>query len=86
MLKRSWLLALFLSAGCAYRGSATDFDPKELKQDAGWLIAADVSEVLQKDREDCGAAVLAMALSAWKVPACVCARISRTSSDRYSKA
>ena len=68
MLKQCLLLTLLLSAGCAYRGSATDFDPKELRQEAGWLIATEVPEVLQKDREDCGAAVLAMALSAWKLP------------------
>jgi ABC-type bacteriocin/lantibiotic exporter with double-glycine peptidase domain len=69
MPKRTVVLAVLLSAGCAYRGSATDFDPKELQRGEGWLTAAEVPVILQKDREGCGAAVLAMALAAWRRPA-----------------
>jgi len=69
MIRAAAILAVALSAGCAYRGSATDFDPGELRHGAGWLAATPVPVVLQKDREDCGAAVLAMALAAWRVPA-----------------
>jgi ABC-type bacteriocin/lantibiotic exporter with double-glycine peptidase domain len=68
MLKRSVLLAALLSAGCASRGSATDFDPAELRRGDGWLTATEVPVVLQKDQEGCGAAALAMALAAWRLP------------------
>jgi len=68
MAKRFLLLAVLFSAGCAYRGSASDFDPKELRPGEGWLAASEVPVILQKDREGCGAAVLAMALTAWRLP------------------
>jgi len=70
MLKRLAVLTTLLSAGCAYRGTATDFDPRELRSEEGWLIATELPVVLQKDREDCGAAALAMALAAWHLSTC----------------
>jgi len=69
MIRPAVLLAALLCAGCAYRGSATDFDPKELRSGEGWLVSAEAPVVIQKDKEGCGAAVLAMELAAWRVPA-----------------
>jgi len=71
-------LALFLvSAGCGYVGRATEFDPEELRRGGGWVAATNAPVILQKSTDDCGTAVLAMALAAWQVP---------TSPDEISKA
>ena len=56
------------SAGCAYLGTAETFDPAELKAEPGWIAVEGVPVILQRDREDCGAAALAMALAYWGVP------------------
>jgi ABC-type bacteriocin/lantibiotic exporter with double-glycine peptidase domain len=56
-------------AGCAYTGTATDFDPAILRTESGWLAVPDVPLVRQETREDCGAAALAMVLAYWKEPA-----------------
>ncbi|HEX7896677.1 MAG TPA: cysteine peptidase family C39 domain-containing protein, partial [Planctomycetota bacterium] len=62
------VLMVLASAGCAYLGSAESFDPAELAREPGWIAVADVPVFLQREREDCGAAALAMALAYWRVP------------------
>ena len=56
-----------LVAGCAYTGSARDFDPACFDRDAGWISVRGVTPVLQEADSDCGAAALAMVLSYWGV-------------------
>lgn len=56
-----------LLAGCAYTGTAQDFDPALLDQDPGWLIVRHVPVLRQKSDNDCGAAALGMVLKFWGV-------------------
>ena len=58
------------SAGCStYLGTAEEVVPSTLAGEKGWVAVDGVPMVLQRQREDCGAAALAMALSYWGVPA-----------------
>jgi len=63
------LAALLLCTGCGYLGSARRFDPASLEREPGWVAARAVPLVLQKGKDDCGAAAVAMVLNYWRVPA-----------------
>ncbi|MBV8880727.1 MAG: C39 family peptidase [Planctomycetaceae bacterium] len=56
------LLVGIAAQGCAYRGTARDFDPAELKTETGWVSVPHVSPQRQDAREDCGIAALGMVL------------------------
>ncbi len=68
MRRAAWPALCALLAGCAYMGSARDFDPAEFDRDQGWIAARGVPLVLQEGDSDCGAAALAMVLSYWGAP------------------
>lgn len=69
VLYASLIVALW-SAGCAvtYRGTARDFDPREVLDEPGWLLLRDVQPLRQETESDCGAAALAMVLNYWQAP------------------
>ena len=60
--------AVLLMAGCAYVGSARDFDPAEFSRDPRWLRCDAVPLILQREQKDCGAAAAAMVLAHWNRP------------------
>ena len=52
-----------VATGCAsYTGSAVDVSLNQVKADDGWIMVPGVEVVKQKDRRDCGAAVLTSVL------------------------
>ena len=53
---------LWPSMGCGMLGR------ESFEGQPGWVLASDVSVVLQKGEEDCGAAALAMVLASWGRP------------------
>lgn len=59
------LAVIVLCAGCAYLGSARDFDPGQFARDPRWVRVGDVPLVLQQAEHDCGAAAVAMVLGHW---------------------
>jgi ABC-type bacteriocin/lantibiotic exporter with double-glycine peptidase domain len=63
----STVLLCLAAAGCSYLGTAEDADPAELHREDGWIAVRDVPVVLQESEEDCGAAVLTMALAHWRM-------------------
>ena len=68
-LRNTLLLPLALLAACSgYVGTARDFDPQRLETEPGWLQAPGIVPILQKAEKDCGAAVIAMALTYWGDP------------------
>ena len=65
--KRLALLGCLLASGC-YLGSARNTSLADLGGDKNWEMLEGVREVHQVDREDCGAAALAMVLGYWGLP------------------
>jgi len=59
-----------LPAACAarYAGQATTSAPDELRHECGASAVAGVPFVAQTERDDCGAAALAMIFAHWQVP------------------
>lgn len=52
-----------LGSGCAsYTGSAVDVNLNQVQADDGWIMVPGVEVVKQKDRRDCGAAVMTSVL------------------------
>ncbi len=64
-----FLLALF--TGCAYSGTARDFDPARLRSSEGWVAIQGVPVIRQRGEQDCGAAALAMILTYWEIPSSI---------------
>lgn len=65
--ERIALLGCLLTSGC-YLGSARSTTLADLAGDKNWELVEGVREVRQVDREDCGAAALAMVLEYWGLP------------------
>jgi ABC-type bacteriocin/lantibiotic exporter with double-glycine peptidase domain len=65
--RRLALLACLLASGC-YLGSARSTTPAELVGEGGWEVIEAIPDIRQIDREDCGAAALAMVLNYWGRP------------------
>ena len=61
------LLGCLLASGC-YLGSARNTTLADVAGDKDWEIVHGVPELHQLDREDCGAAALAMVLGYWGLP------------------
>jgi ABC-type bacteriocin/lantibiotic exporter with double-glycine peptidase domain len=62
--------AAFLPVACAarYSGLATTSAPEELRHECGATAVEGVPFVAQRERDDCGAAALAMIFAYWQVP------------------
>ncbi len=64
------LAATAAAPGCAvYPGTARPADYEDLRREEGWILLEGVPEVRQANRNDCGAAALAMVLGRWGLPA-----------------
>ena len=68
MNPRIAILMLLAPAGCAYIGTAKDFDPGEFTRDPRWIRCDAVPLILQREQRDCGAAAAAMVLAHWNRP------------------
>lgn len=70
---QSLLAAILVTAavpGCAvYPGTARPSSYEDLRRDDGWILLEGVPEARQFNRNDCGAASLAMVLGHWGIPA-----------------